>query len=153
MGSLSVPRLSIIIPTLGNWEVLENTLVSVLQNRPSLSEVVVVHNSHYEDPYDLKDEVRFVEAPSGSRLVDLINAGLAAARSELIHVLACGAVVDDGCEWLPGGRERAHVSGRSSSDLETNGRWTGPDTVVAFYRRSALGEVGTFDATLSPTFA
>src|SRR5215469_1151883 len=187
MGSLSVPRLSIIIPTLGNWEVLENTLVSVLQNRPSLSEVVVVHNSHYEDPYDLKDEVRFVEAPSGSRLVDLINAGLAAARSELIHVLACGAVVDDGwdteavrhfadsrvaavapvvlelncparvlsagCEWLPGGRERAHASGRSSSDLETNGRWTGPDTVAAFYRRSALGEVGTFDATLSPTFA
>jgi cellulose synthase/poly-beta-1,6-N-acetylglucosamine synthase-like glycosyltransferase len=187
MGSLSVPRLSIIIPTLGNWEVLESTLVSVLQNRPARSEVVVVHNSRYEDPYDLKDEVRFVEAPSGSCLVDLINTGVATARSELIHLLACGAVVDDGwttaavqhfddsrvsavapvildlscparvlsagCQWSAGGSETAHASGRTVSDLGTNGRWTGPDIGAAFYRRSALGEIGAFDATLSGRLA
>jgi GT2 family glycosyltransferase len=182
-----VPRLSIIIPTLGDWDVLENTLVSVLQNRPAGSEVVVVHNSRYEDPYDLKDEVRFVEAPGGPRLVRLINTGVVAARAELIHVLACGAVVDEGwttgavrhftdsgvaavasvaldvnsparvlsagCQWLPGGRETAHGAGRPLSDVGTNGHWTGPDMAGAFYRRSALCEVGAFDETLSPRFA
>ena len=182
-----MPRLSIIIPTLGNWEALEDTLVSVLQNRPPRSEVIVVHGGAYEDPYDLKDEVRFVEAPARSRPVEVINAGLLAARSELINVLPCGAVVDDGwtiaavrhfadsrvgvvapvvldvnhpatmlsagCYWLPEGREAACASGQRLSDLGTSEGWTGPDSAVAFYRRSALGEVGSFDATLSPRYA
>ena len=89
-------RLSIIIPTLGNWDALEASLVSVLQNRPPRSEVIVVLNQTYGDPYDLREEIRFVEASTSARLVDLVNAGFAAARSELVHVLACGATVRDG---------------------------------------------------------
>jgi hypothetical protein len=187
LGSSSVPRLSIIIPASGNWDALENTLVSVLQNRPPRSEVVVVHNGLYKDPYDLKDEVRFVEGAARSRLVELMNAALAASRSELVHLLPCGAVACDGwtagairhfadsrvsavapvvlnvhspthvlsagCHWLAAGRETAHPSGWPLSELGTAGGWTGPDHAVAFYRRSALAEVGAFDATLSPGFA
>ena len=36
------PRLSIVIPAPGNEETLEETLVSVLENRPEDSEIVVV---------------------------------------------------------------------------------------------------------------
>ncbi len=98
-----MPRLSIIIPTLGDWESLETTLVSVLQNRPPLSEVIVVLNRTYDDPYDLEGEVRFVEVPGRTPskhrragLVELVNTGLAAADSELLHVLSCGMTVGDG---------------------------------------------------------
>ncbi|HVX10105.1 MAG TPA: glycosyltransferase [Pirellulales bacterium] len=103
-----MPRLSIIIPALGDWESLETTLVSVLQNRPPRSEVVVVLNQTYDDPYDLEGEVRFVEVPVkasvGRRragLVELVNAGLAAAHSEMLHVLSCGATVADGWTEAP----------------------------------------------------
>ena len=96
MGSLSVPRLSIIIPTLGDWEALETTLVSVLQNRPPQTEVIVALDRHYQDPYDLKDEIRFIQAPGRAGLVELLNVGMAAARAEVMHVLACGATVRDG---------------------------------------------------------
>jgi GT2 family glycosyltransferase len=106
-----VPRLSIIIPTLGDWDSLETTLVTVLRNRPPRCEVIVVLDQTYQDPYDLKEEVRFVEVPgrggaatgrAGGRagLVELVNAGFAAARCELLHVLVCGATVGDG--WADG---------------------------------------------------
>jgi cellulose synthase/poly-beta-1,6-N-acetylglucosamine synthase-like glycosyltransferase len=91
-----VPRLSIIIPTQGDWEALETTLVSVLENRPPKTEIIVVVNQTYADPYDLKDEVRFVPALGRPKLVDLLNTGFAAARSEVAHVLACGATVFEG---------------------------------------------------------
>ncbi|HWB09740.1 MAG TPA: glycosyltransferase [Pirellulales bacterium] len=182
-----MPRLSIVIPTLGNWEALETSLVSVLQNQPPRSEVVVVHNGRYEDPYDLKNEVRFVEAPARSRLVGLINTGLAASRAEVIHLLPSGAVVEDGwtagatrhfadlrvsvvtpvvldvhrptrllsagCYWLAAGKEIGHASGRTLGELGTGDPWTGPDRPAAFFRRSAVVEVGSFDETLSPGFA
>ena len=61
-----MPRLSIVIPVLGNVEGLEDTLVSVLENRPVDCQIVVVLNRPYDDPYDLKDEVCFVEAPPGA---------------------------------------------------------------------------------------
>jgi hypothetical protein len=96
LESASVSRLSIIIPTLGDWQSLEATLVSVLQNRPPRSEVVVVFNRPYDDPYELCDEVRFVAAPPHARMVELLNAGFAAARAEVLHVLLCGATVVDG---------------------------------------------------------
>lgn len=91
-----MPRLSIIIPTQGNWQALETTLVSVLENRPPQSEVLVVLNQAYDDPYDLCGEIRFIEAPRRAALVELVNTGFAAARCELLHVLACGATVCDG---------------------------------------------------------
>ena len=92
-GSLSVPKLSIVIPVVGDPRQLEDTLVSVLENRPANCEIFVVHNEPYEDPYDLGDEVLFVAAERGASLADCLNQGLSASRASIVHVLACGATV------------------------------------------------------------
>ena len=60
-----MPRLSIVIPVLGDPQQLDDTLLSVLENRPANCEILVVHNQPYHDPYNLSDEVRFVEAERG----------------------------------------------------------------------------------------
>lgn len=86
-------RLSIIIPVLGNPSKLDDTLVSVLENRPAHCEVVVVHNQPYDDPYHLSDEVCFVPAPRGASLTECLNLGAANAHSPLLHVLMCGVEV------------------------------------------------------------
>ena len=80
-GRSPVPRLSIVLPVLGPPVQMEDALVSVLENRPSDCEILVVHNEPYDDPYDLKNEVCFIEAPRDSRWVDAINLGLAVSRS------------------------------------------------------------------------
>jgi hypothetical protein len=90
------PRLSIVIPVANGVERLEETLVSVLENRPETCEVIVVHPRCYDDPYNLGDEVRFVESARRANLVELANLGIAAAQSEIIHFLACGALVEEG---------------------------------------------------------
>jgi hypothetical protein len=77
-------------------ELLEETLVSVLENRPKACEVIVVHPHCYDDPYDLSDEVQFVESGHHQGLVDLLNLGIEAARAEVVHFLACGARVEEG---------------------------------------------------------
>lgn len=92
----SVLRLSIIIPALGEWEALETTLVAVLQNRPPRSEVLVVVNEPYADPYDLRGEIQFVQGARRAGLVELVNEGVAAAHGDVLHVLCCGARVCDG---------------------------------------------------------
>ena len=66
-----VPRLSIVIPCLGGAADFDGTLVSVLQNRPADCEVLVLHTEPYDDPYGLRNEVRFME--SRGSLVDLLN--------------------------------------------------------------------------------
>ncbi|HET6883893.1 MAG TPA: glycosyltransferase family 2 protein [Pirellulales bacterium] len=183
-----MPRLSIIIPSQGDWQSLETTLVSVLQNRPPHCEVVVVLDQGYDDPYELREEVRFIEAPRRARMVDLINAGFVAARAELLHVVACGATIDEGwtepalrnfddpqiaavaplvldaacpthvvsagCLWSAGGELCRFASGLRADTLSGPGRnWVGPDCVAAFYRRSALAEVASLDATLPAELA
>jgi hypothetical protein len=82
-----VARLSIIIPVLGNLKRLEDTLVSVLENRPANCQVVVVLNQPYDDPYDLKAEVTFVQAVAGAGLVESVNRGLEAAEAPIVHLL------------------------------------------------------------------
>lgn len=74
----------------------ENTLASVLQNRPKDCEVLVVQPRPYADPYGLGGEVRFVEAPATASLVDLINRGLHAASGSVVHLLSCDVEVLDG---------------------------------------------------------
>lgn len=89
-------RLSLVIPILTEPEPFEDTLVSVLQNRPADCEVIVVHRGPYEDPYDLQDEVRFVEVPTESSAIQAINAGLTAARGEIVHLLQPGLLAIEG---------------------------------------------------------
>ena len=91
-----MPRISIIIPTVRNTEALETTLLSVLEHRPPWSEIVVVLGCVYEDPYDLKQEIRFIQASERATLAHLANCGVAAANSEIVHLLDCGATVEEG---------------------------------------------------------
>jgi hypothetical protein len=91
-----VPRLSIVIPVLGDPRQLDDTLLSVLENRPANCEILVVHNEPYHDPYHLSDEVRFVEAERGAGMVACINRGLTASQSPVVHLLACGVEVSAG---------------------------------------------------------
>jgi len=83
-------RLSIIIPTTRDDQALESGLVSVLEHRPAASEVLVVLNRAYADPYELKDEVRFVQAPRGAGLFECLNVGALHAQGEVFHFLGCG---------------------------------------------------------------
>ncbi len=93
---MPAPRLSIVIPALGKLDRLENSLLSVLENRPPLCEVLVVVNDQYDDPYCLEGEVRFVAARYGAGAIDCINVGIAASRGTVVHLLGCGATVREG---------------------------------------------------------
>lgn len=89
-------RLSIIVPYLGQNEPFEDTLVSVLQNRPPDCEVLVAHRGPYEDPYQLSGEVRFVPVAAGVGLLAVANAGLEASSAPVVHLLKPGVVVQEG---------------------------------------------------------
>ncbi len=91
-----MPRLSIVIPCQTCDERFENTLASVLQNRPQESEVIAVFSGAYEDPYELGDEVRFLEVSPGASLLDLINVGIDQSQSEVVNLLGCGVEVEEG---------------------------------------------------------
>lgn len=183
-----MPRLSILIAVSGDSQQLDDTLVSVLENRPSDCEILVVHDKPYHDPYNLSDEVRFVEAESGGGLVACLNRGLAASRSPVVHVLACGVevcpgwvdaalghfrdpdigavgalVLDrndperivsaglgyriEGAVWKLGQQSKPNEITPYQQDL------CGPDPLAAFYRKSALDEVGGFSASVGDTLA
>jgi hypothetical protein len=84
------PTLSIVVPVVGDVASLEDTLVSVLENRPDDSEIVVPLGCDYDDPWNIREEVRFVQAPRGSGLVACTNLGVASAAGRVVHVLASG---------------------------------------------------------------
>ena len=94
-------RLSIIVPLTGDVKRLEDTLVSVLENQPERSEVVVVLNQSYDDPYELRGEVKFVDAPQGAGLAECFACGLAASNAPIVHTIAAGV------EATPGWAEAA----------------------------------------------
>jgi hypothetical protein len=87
--------LSIVIPVTSRLgrdaiKAFEETLVSVLENRPDDTEVIVVLGCEYSDPWSIRDEVEFLRAPEGSSLVACVNVGLGGCSGEIIHVLAPG---------------------------------------------------------------
>jgi hypothetical protein len=84
-----VPRLSIVIPA-ADVAALEDTLVSVLENRPADCEIIAALAVPYADPWSIGDEVRFVPAPAGAGLIDCVNLGVASSAGEIVHVLAAG---------------------------------------------------------------
>ncbi|MCA9104068.1 MAG: glycosyltransferase family 2 protein [Planctomycetales bacterium] len=85
-------RLSIVVACFNRVDLLEETLIAVLQNRPRQSEVVVVHDGRYTDPYDLKEEVRFVSVAADSSWVGSLNAGIDQSEGEIVHVLGAGVL-------------------------------------------------------------
>lgn len=94
-------KLSIIIPVLGRLEHQENSLVSVLQNRPADTEVLVVLNRPYADPYDLSGEVRFLQARRGAGRVECLNLAIRESQAPIVHVLACGVEAVEGWTASP----------------------------------------------------
>lgn len=85
-------RLSIVILHLGEPEFLEKTLLSVLPDRGAEDEVLVVRARPYADPYDLAEEVRFIEAP-GAGWAEAANEGIRAAQAPLVHLLQSGVEI------------------------------------------------------------
>lgn len=84
------PALSIVVPTVDDIAALEETLVSVLENRPDDCEIVVPIACRYDDPWNIAEEVRFVAAPPHAGFASCANLGIAASRGRVIHVLAAG---------------------------------------------------------------
>jgi hypothetical protein len=91
-----VSRLAILIPFAGNAKRLEDTLVSVLENRPDDCEIAVILAQPYENPYHLDDEVSFIPLSGSAGLAACLNAGLSKVRAPFVHVLACGVEVCPG---------------------------------------------------------
>jgi hypothetical protein len=94
------PRLSIVIPTPTDTAAMEETLVSVLEHRPDDCEIVVALGCEYADPWNIREEVRFVQAPRGSSLVGCTNLGVAASVGDVVHILAAGWRATEG--WTDG---------------------------------------------------
>lgn len=95
MRNLSnIPRLSIVVPHGGDGAAFESSLASVLQHRPDGCEVIVPHDGSYDDPFDLGEEVRFVDSGSTSTLRQISEAA-ELALGRFIHVVADGHVVTD----------------------------------------------------------
>ncbi len=105
-----MPRLSIIIPWWDENPALEDTLVSVLTHRPHDCEILVVHNQPYADPWELAGEVEFLPCEAASEM-ELLQAGVAASRSDVVHVLRVG------CEALEGWTDAACARLRAEPGL------------------------------------
>lgn len=98
------PRLSIVIPAVHGAQALEDTLLSVLENRPEQCEVIVALACEYDDPWNLREEVTFVRAPEGASTIGCINLGISSASGEIIHVLSAGWKATPG--WTDPAMER-----------------------------------------------
>lgn len=99
----AVNSLSIVIPATGSQAEIDDTLLSILENRPSDCEIIVVHDPSYVDPYDLADEVRFVSADGSKRLdtrmLEYFNLGFEHSDGEIVHTMMPGLTVGAGwCE-------------------------------------------------------
>ena len=88
-------KLSIVIPATGSQAEIDDTLVSVLENRPTDCEILLSHPVGYVDPYQLDDEVRLISS-SRSDSVSLLNAGISMAQGRIIHTLCPGTRVRAG---------------------------------------------------------
>lgn len=116
-----MPRLSIIIAH-QNDQRLENTLLSVLENRPSDSEIIVAHDGSYADPYHLADEVLFVETNQPCSQTAKLNEGLYAACAPVVHILGEGMQVSEGwCEGAVARIQRQQIAAVSPVVHATDG--------------------------------
>ncbi len=92
-------RLSVIVPDVGSEQALEDTLVSVLQNRPGATEVIVVCGPDRLDRYNLAGEVIFHRTAAPRRWPNYANAAVQQAAGHYIQLLLPGAEVVEGwCE-------------------------------------------------------
>jgi len=94
-----VSLLSIIIPHHRDTETsaFEETLASVLENRPARSEILVASNGEYSDPWDIgSDGVRIIDFPNERSPIRLLNNAIAETRGTVVQVLHPGSVAGNG---------------------------------------------------------
>lgn len=158
-------KVSIVIPSLHDARRLESTLISLLENRPSYCEIVVPHSGHYDDPYEIADEVRLIEVPAARTEMELLAVGVSMCQGEIVHTLSPGATVEAG--WLESVLPRfdrpevgavvpelVYASGKSACGVTVDGlglrsaaaRQTarGPLWQAGFYRHAVLEALGGF---------
>ncbi|MDO4551640.1 MAG: hypothetical protein Q4C96_10370 [Planctomycetia bacterium] len=94
----TVTKLTIIVPYNGKSESLEDTLVSLLENRPSESEILVILNNAYENIYELReDEVRFIHNfHSNKNFETAVETAVQSVNSDILHIVPCGSRVRPG---------------------------------------------------------
>ena len=85
-------RFSVVILHLDTPELLEKSLLSVLPDRGTEDEVLVVCSRPYADPYQLAEEVQFLEA-SGANWAEAANQGIRAARAPLVQLIQAGTEI------------------------------------------------------------
>jgi hypothetical protein len=68
----------------------------VLENRPPDCEILALLHSPYDDPYDLSNEIRFLQLPRGMGLIRGLNFGIEASESPVVHLLSAGLEVTEG---------------------------------------------------------
>ena len=91
-------KLTIIVPYNGVPTSLEDTLVSILENRPAESEIIVSLNAPYENHYDLQEEeVIFVQNEDASRMFETaVETAVGRAEGSMLHIVPCGSRVKAG---------------------------------------------------------
>lgn len=165
-----MPRFSLILPCLQPDSAFEDSLASLLRTKPSVAEVVVVHDGSYRDDYGLAGEVEFAVA-SKRRLVSFWNAGLEASGGEFILWVRPGVQLDDGWEheclrafenplvgcvapklhFQTSGPEQLLTgisispTGTRSLNIASRQSSIGPSSWIAAYRQSALGWLEPLD--------
>lgn len=91
-----VKRLTFIISYCTTPEELEDSILSILENRPDSCEIFVIKNKTYENPYDLsEDEVHFVEAPQEFMLPkdpnwECFRQGIDLCDSDYVYLMPSG---------------------------------------------------------------
>ncbi len=97
-------RLTFIISYRATPEELEDSLLSILENRPDSCDIFVIKSKIYENPYDLnEDEVHFVEAPTEFTLPndscwECFRLGLNLCDSDYVYLMPTGTRFQAG--WL-----------------------------------------------------
>lgn len=94
-------RLSIVVPVQsGGFAEFEDTLASVLRNRPARTQVIVVHDGAYPDCHDLPSMgVQIVRVAGAISFGELCFAALSHCTAPVVHWLRPGVAVDEGwCE-------------------------------------------------------
>lgn len=89
-------RFSIVVPLLGARQWFDDTLASVLRYRPASSQIILVHDGTYDNPYGLEDEVEFVKTTKGAGLIEHFNHGRQSATGELTAFVRPGIQFDEG---------------------------------------------------------
>ena len=97
-------NLSIVVSALGTEKQLEDTLVSVLTHRPDSCEVIVVYRGRYDDPYQIRGEVKIIELSQTASHVALANAGIRASCGSIINLMQVGTEVSE--SWAEAAMDR-----------------------------------------------